>query len=201
MLLIMKNALIIFVRKPELGKIKTRLAKDLGDEKTLEVYKDLLQHTHDITIDLSCDKFIFYTDSVENNDIWENNLYNKYEQEGETLGDRMMQAFHYVFQAGYKKAVIIGSDCPSLSPTIIDEAFERLGNDDVVIGPSTDGGYYLLGMSKLIPELFQHKNWSTDTVLEYTIKDTVALKKQCSFLIELTDIDTIEDYKKFYLSS
>lgn len=201
MLLIMKNAIIIFVRKPELGKVKTRLAKDIGNEKALEIYKELLQHTHDISVGLNCDKFIFYTDSVESNDIWENDIYNKYEQEGETLGDRMFLAFHKVFQLGYKKVIIIGSDCPSLTATIIDEAFERLEIDEIVIGPSTDGGYYLLGMSKLIPELFQHKKWSTNTVLSDTIKETVALKKQCSFLVELTDIDTIEDYQKFYLSS
>lgn len=197
----MKNALIIFVRKPELGKVKTRLAKGLGDEKALAVYKELLQHTHDITIGLNCDKFIFYTDSVENNDIWENDIYNKNEQEGDTLGDRMFLAFHKLFQLNYKNVVIIGSDCPSLSSTIINEAFERLGKDDIVIGPSSDGGYYLLGISKLIPELFQNKRWSTDTVLTDTIKDTVKLKKQCSFLIELTDIDTIEDYQRYYLSN
>ena len=97
--------------------------------------------------------------------------------------------------------VIIGSDCPSLSPIIINEAFERLENDDIVIGPSSDGGYYLLGMSKLIPELFQHKKWSSDSVLADTIKDTVKLQKQYSFLTELSDIDTIEDYQKFYLSN
>jgi len=201
MLLIMKNALIIFVRIPELGKVKTRLAKDLGEEKALEVYKELLQHTHDISVDLECDKFVFYTDRIENDDIWENDLFSKYQQEGDSLGDRMMLAFHKLLQLNYKNVVIIGSDCPSLSPIIINEAFERLENDDIVIGPSSDGGYYLLGMSKLFPELFQHKKWSSDSVLADTIKDTVKLQKQYSFLTELSDIDTIEDYQKFYLSN
>ncbi len=196
-----KNALIIFVRKPELGKVKTRLAKSLGDEKALEIYIDLLQHTHAISVNLECDKYLFYSDGIEYNDIWESNIYNKNEQEGENLGDRMLLAFHKVFQLGYRSIVIIGSDCPGLSSEIINESFERLTNNDIVIGPSIDGGYYLLGMKKLIPELFKNKKWSTDFVLADTIKDTVSLKLQCSFLPELTDIDTEEDYQKFYLSN
>lgn len=193
----MKTAIIIFVRNPELGKVKTRLAKDIGNEQALNVYKELLLYTHDITRGFAGDRFVYYADSVTENDLWENSLYQKKLQEGEELGDRMMLAFFDLFQQGYSKLVIIGSDCPELSASIIEEAFVRLDDADVVIGPSSDGGYYLLGMKTLIPELFKNKQWSTDTVLAGTIENTVTLKKECSFLPELSDIDTAGDFYRF----
>ena len=94
----MKKALIIFVRNPELGKVKTRLAKSVGDEKALEIYKDLLRHTHEITLDVACDKFIFYADAINTTDIWENNLFNKELQIGNDLGQKMNNAFLKLFQ-------------------------------------------------------------------------------------------------------
>jgi uncharacterized protein len=193
----MKNAIIIFVRNPELGKVKTRLAKQVGEQEALDVYQELLQHTHDITYGLACDKFIYYTDSIPVNDLWENHLFEKKLQAGQHLGDRMMLAFMELFQLGYSKLLIIGSDCPELSPLIIDAAFDLLDLNDVVIGPSADGGYYLLGMKKLIPELFANKKWSTATVLSDSILDTVRLRKECSFLPELYDIDTAEDLYRY----
>ena len=80
----MKNAIIIFVRNPVLGKVKTRLAKDIGSEKALQVYKKLLQHTHTITADLDCDKFVYYADGISEHDIWENSLYKKRYSKGKT---------------------------------------------------------------------------------------------------------------------
>jgi uncharacterized protein len=189
----MKKAIIIFVRNPELGKVKTRLAKQIGDEQALQVYKELLQHTHTITADLDYSKFVYYADSIAEKDLWESSLFEKKVQEGESLGDRMMLAFFELFQQGYSKIIIIGSDCPELTGFIIEDAFDKLDSSDVVIGPSSDGGYYLLGLTKLLPDLFKNKQWSTDTVLADTIQDTVSLRKSCSFLTELSDIDTAED--------
>jgi uncharacterized protein len=189
----MKKAIIIFVRNPELGKVKTRLAKQIGDEQALQVYKELLQHTYTITADLDYSKFVYYADSIAEKDLWESSLFEKKVQEGESLGDRMMLAFFELFQQGYSKIIIIGSDCPELTGFIIEDAFDKLDSSDVVIGPSSDGGYYLLGLTKLLPDLFKNKQWSTDTVLADTIQDTVSLRKSCSFLTELSDIDTAED--------
>jgi uncharacterized protein len=189
----MKKALIIFVRHPEPGKVKTRLAKETGDEKALQVYKELLQHTHDIAIDIDCHKFVYYADGIAENDLWENNVFEKKSQKGDNLGNRMMAAFLELFQQGYSKIVITGSDCPGLTSLIIEEAFDKLATADVVIGPSYDGGYYLLGLTHLIPDLFINKQWSTDTVLTDTIRDIVRLRKLCSLLAELQDIDTAED--------
>jgi len=193
----MKKAIIIFVRNPELGKVKTRLAKEIGDKKALQVYSELLQHTHDITIDLDCDRFVYYADYIGNNDLWESENYEKRLQEGENLGNRMMVAFFELFQQGYSKLVIVGSDCPELTTFVIEEAFDKLDTTDVVIGPSSDGGYYLLGLTQLIPDFFKNKQWSTHTVLADTIKDTVALRKSCSFLTELSDIDTADDLRRY----
>ncbi len=193
----MKKAIIIFVRNPELGKVKTRLAKEIGDKETLQVYIELLQHTHDMTSELDCDRFVYYADYIDNNDLWENENFEKRLQEGESLGNRMMAAFFELFQQGYSKVVIVGSDCPELTTFVIEDAFDKLDATDVVIGPSSDGGYYLLGLTQLIPELFKNKQWSTDTVLADTIKDTVNLRKVCLFLTELSDIDTADDLRRY----
>ena len=195
----MKKAIIIFVRNPELGKVKTRLAKEIGDAKALQVYTELLQHTHTITSHLDCDRFVFYTDVINENDLW-NDGFEKKLQEGESLGDRMLLAFFELFQQGYSKIVIVGSDCPELTPFIIEDAFDKLDTSDVVIGPSTDGGYYLLGLTKLIPPLFATKQWSTGTVLADTINDIALLRKSYSLLTELSDIDTAQDLARFNLN-
>ena len=195
----MQKAIIIFVRNPELGKVKTRLAKEIGDAKALQVYTELLQHTHTITSHLDCDRFVFYTDVINENDLW-NDGFEKKLQEGESLGDRMLLAFFELFQQGYSKIVIVGSDCPELTPFIIEDAFDKLDTSDVVIGPSTDGGYYLLGLTKLIPPLFATKQWSTGTVLADTINDIALLRKSYSLLTELSDIDTAQDLARFNLN-
>jgi rSAM/selenodomain-associated transferase 1 len=195
--LLMKKAIIIFVRNPELGKVKTRLAKQIGDELTLQVYTELLLHTRDTTCNLDCDKFVFYSENIEDNDIWDTDRFEKKLQEGDNLGDRMMLAFFELFQQGYSKVVIIGSDCPELTSFVIEDAFDKLDLHEVVIGPSTDGGYYLLGLTHLLPDLFKDKEWSTDKVLAETIKDIVRLKRSSYFLTELADIDTAEDLHRF----
>ena len=109
----------------------------------------------------------------------------------------MTAAFFELFQQGYSKVAIIGSDCPELTTFVIKDAFNKLDTTDVVIGPSSDGGYYLLGLTHLVPELFNNKQWSTDTVLTDTIKDTIYLRKSCSFLTELSDIDTADDLRRY----
>ena len=188
------NALIIFVRNPELGKVKTRLAITIGNEKALEVYKDLLSHTMTITQTIDCDKFVFYDNSIDLNDIWSTNLFEKKIQFGADLGAKMQNAFQELFNLGYKNCIIVGSDLFDLQAKHINQAFHKLERNDAVIGPAEDGGYYLLGLKKIIPALFSNKNWGTETVLKDTLKDL----SSCSVnLLEiLNDIDTIEDLEK-----
>ncbi|MBF2709612.1 TIGR04282 family arsenosugar biosynthesis glycosyltransferase [Flavobacterium soyangense] len=188
------NALIIFIRNPQLGKVKTRLAKIIGDVNALEVYKDLLLHTMNETQSLECDKFVFYDQYIVTDDIWSENLYEKRVQFGEDLGAKMQNAFQNVFDLGYQNCIIIGSDLFDLKSDIIDNAFKKLQNNEVVIGPAEDGGYYLLGLKNIIPSLFKNKKWGTSTVLSSTIKN---LKDYKIEVIEtLNDIDTFEDLKK-----
>lgn len=188
-----KNAIILFVRHPEKGRVKTRLARDIGDDRALEIYKQLLDHTQAITKELDCDRFVFYADAIVANDIWEGNDYRKRVQAGDTLGERMKNAFAEVFDNGYQKVVIIGSDCPQLSSALISDAFKTLDTTDVVIGPATDGGYYLLALNYMITAVFENKQWSTDTVLTDTVADLEKLAVTYSLAPVLRDIDTADD--------
>ena len=190
------KALIIFVRKPELGKVKTRLAATLGNEKALAVYVELINHTRAIAGPANADKFIFYADSIAENDIWDEPGFTKKLQANDDLGGKMKDAFALLFKQGYEHVVIIGSDCFELSTVIIDEAFNMLKQKEVVIGPADDGGYYLLGMKTLLPFIFENKHWSTEHVFQQTISDLQ--KENISFaeLITLTDVDTEEDWMK-----
>jgi uncharacterized protein len=190
---LMKNALIIFVRKPELGKVKTRLAADIGDDRALQVYIELLKHTHAVTCNLCCDKYVYYSESTVEDDMWENTIFRKASQKGEGLGERMMAAFSDLFKNGYTKVVIIGSDCPALSTDIIESAFQELNVYNAVIGPSADGGYYLLGLTELLSGLFYNKQWSTASVLQDTITSITSLNKSYFLLPVLADIDTAGD--------
>jgi hypothetical protein len=100
------DALLIFTRNPELGKVKTRLAKTIGNEKSLIVYSDLLLHTRNETSALECDKFVFYDTMITDNDIWSEAIYQKKLQAGGDLGQRMQQAFATLFEMGYQNCII-----------------------------------------------------------------------------------------------
>jgi uncharacterized protein len=188
-----KNLLMLFVRNPELGKVKTRLAASVGPETALDIYLHLLRHTRDITKDLPMDKVVYYAENVEEEDLWPRQYYQKKLQPDGDLGDRMKMAFEVAFAEGYTSVVIIGSDCPQLSSDIINQAFEELKTHEVVIGPALDGGYYLLGMRRLHPELFQDKRWSTEHVFPDTLYDIERLHLSHTLLPYLSDIDRLED--------
>ncbi|CAN5213340.1 TIGR04282 family arsenosugar biosynthesis glycosyltransferase [soil metagenome] len=191
----MKEALIIFVRNLVLGKVKTRLAKTIGDEMALQVYKQLLLHTKTITKDFAVTRFVFYADHINEQDIWDNNFYNKSLQQGSDLGARMSKAFSELFSQGFKHIVIIGSDCYELTTEILQDAFAQLQHYDMVAGPSFDGGYYLLGLNKLHNTLFENKAWSTDNVMKATLQNADALDLSYYLLPVLNDIDDEDDLK------
>lgn len=191
----MKQALIIFVRKPELGKVKTRLAQTVGHQKALDIYHQLLQHTLSITKNLLVDKYVFYACSISETDMWGNEGYHRLLQKDSGLGEKMHHAFETILENGYKKVVIIGSDCIELTQKIVEKAFDALTTYDVVIGPANDGGYYLLGMKKLYPPFFINKRWSTGDVYETTVIDFKNLGLKYFELPLLIDIDTEEDWE------
>lgn len=186
-----KNLIITFIRNPQLGKVKSRLAKGIGQASALEVYKLLLEHTKTILQDLDCDKAIYYSVKVREDDIWDSTIFKKYQQKGDDLGARMQNAFEIGFKKGYEKILIVGSDLYDLNTEIINEAFLKLDNYDNVIGPAEDGGYYLLGMKILHPSVFNIENWGTETVYNQTISK---LKSNSVYVLEtLNDIDYVED--------
>jgi rSAM/selenodomain-associated transferase 1 len=186
-----KNLLLIFTRNPELGKVKTRLAKTVGDKTALKIYTFLLEKTQEISSKVTSDKAVYYSVKVRENDIWNEKLYQKHQQVGQDLGIRMLNAFKNGFNAGYEKIIIIGSDLFDLTSKNIEKAFEELDQSDVVLGPAEDGGYYLLGMNSLQETIFKNKAWGTETVRKNTLAD---LKQKKVFLLEtLNDVDVFED--------
>ena len=190
-----KKALIIFTRNPELGRCKTRLAETIGDEAALKIYTFLLRHTAKVSEGIKADKYVFYSETIEQFDLWNPDIFRKKRQFGTDLGERMANAFSELFDLGYEKALIIGSDLLDLSQHHIDNAFDQLNGHEVVIGPSTDGGYYMLGLKQIHEKIFKNKAWGTNTVLRDTLNDLQNINVE--ILEELNDIDTFEDMKHY----
>jgi rSAM/selenodomain-associated transferase 1 len=191
----MVRGLIIFMKNPEPGKVKTRLAKSIGEKAALEIYTRLLQYTKAVTSTVNASRYLFYSSRVDEQDDWDPSVYEKRVQSGFDLGERMANAFSTVLKE-VDQAVIIGSDCLELTASIIDKAFSALKRKDAVIGPARDGGYYLLGIKQFHPELFASKQWSTGTVYKDTVADLHALGLSYTELPVLSDIDDIDDLKR-----
>ncbi|MEQ8364678.1 MAG: TIGR04282 family arsenosugar biosynthesis glycosyltransferase [Cyclobacteriaceae bacterium] len=194
-----KSLLIIFYRNPELGKVKTRLAATLGDDKALAVYLKLVNHTQSITKGLIMDKMVCYSHYVDTEDSWDNEIFQKQIQKGNTLGDKLEHAVKNAFDRGYHAVSVIGSDCFELTKEVLNESFLRLEANDTVIGPAKDGGYYLLGMRKFVADFFKNKVWSTATVAQDTIKDFNRLGLTHFVLPVLSDVDREGDLPADFL--
>ena len=190
------DSIIIFVRYPLKGQVKTRLAKTTSSEFALGFYKlcaeNLIRKIKKVP---SVNRIVFYSNKNEKTEIinWLGSKLLFAPQDGDDLGSRMKNAFEKVFSAGSQKVIIVGTDIPDLSKKIIVEAFELLHSNDFVIGPAKDGGYYLLGMKKMHTELFEEIKYSTATVLSETLLKAKELNLTYELLTELKDIDTEED--------
>ena len=187
----MRDLLLIFTRNPELGKVKTRLAADVGQETALRIYETLLHHTRSVTEQLRVDRQVLFSEVMEKDGIWRSSRFQKGLQRGNDLGDRMANAFADGFSRGYEKVVIIGTDLYGLQQKDLEDAFDTLDESEVVIGPAEDGGYYLLGMRSMRRELFSQKDWGTSRVLDQTLKDLIGIP--ISLLRRQNDIDVLED--------
>ncbi len=192
----MSRALIIFIKNPEKGKVKTRLAQTVGNDRALQIYQALLEKTRTVALAVKAKRFLFYSQWINELDNWSGEDFDKRVQEGNSLGDRMKNAFGEALKR-HAKGIIIGSDCPLISKEIIEEAYQKLDDKDFVLGPALDGGYYLLGMKTLQPAVFEDMEWSTDKVLEETIKRIKALQASYYGLPALPDIDYEEDWEKY----
>ena len=193
-----KNLLIVFVKNIKLGKVKTRLAKSIGDDGAIEVYKHLVAITEQETKKTTnCDLHIYFSDVIIETK-WEDHL--KFVQCEGDLGIKMKNAFENGFRMGYKSIMGIGSDLPNLNAEIIDNGFEALEKVQSVFGPAEDGGYYLIGMNKLQSCIFENKPWSTENLLKISLEELELNNISYSLLEVLNDIDTVEDLKESILA-
>ncbi len=197
----MKNdiAIVIFTKNPELGKVKTRLIPELGRRNAYNLYCELLQHTLNTVTKLkNIDTYIFTTPSINHRffNTYKNNLSISFQlQKGDDLGERMHNAFIEML-AKYKMVILVGCDCAEISVSVLTNAVAALENNDVVIGPSNDGGYYLIGLKKANLNLFNSIEWGTSTVFNKTVERIKKDNLSCYKTEKLIDIDEYDDLKK-----
>ena len=191
--------MLFFVKNPERTKVKTRLASAIGDQMAVKLYKRFLL---EMLSTLNSGTFLFYVcfhpeDSLKDLKNWLGEDYLYIPQMGENLGEKMKNAFIEAFSMNFKKVLLIGSDIPDLQLEFIQEAFESLDEKDVVIGPSVDGGYYLIGFKDktFLPRAFEKIPWSTGRVYDETMKVLENQRLAVHTLQPLRDMDTVEDLR------
>ena len=194
----MRKCLIIFTRYPEPGKTKTRLIPVLGAEGAATLQRQMTQHKLAEVQKLQAVSKL----SVEvhfaggNEQLMQDWLGSSitYQQQSEgDIGCRMASAFEASFEGRMNRVVLIGTDCPDLNAHLLVEAFQALEQHDLVLGPAEDGGYYLIGLRRLIPELFTGISWSTAEVLQQTQTMAQKLGLSAGYLPLLSDVDRPED--------
>ena len=214
------NHLIIFIKYPEPGKVKTRLSKGIGKENAAMLYKLFVEtllkrisynrhcSEHKNSVNSHYETTIFFSPEDKNNEIKDwlgQKCHDKFSpQHGNDLGERISNAFRQISNSGAKKAIIIGSDTPALDKETILRAFDLLNHNDTVIGPTMDGGYFLLGLSFITDtfkndkswEIFTNINWSTENVFRQTIKSIKRCGLTHKLLSEYYDIDTLPDLSR-----
>jgi rSAM/selenodomain-associated transferase 1 len=189
-----EKALALFLKNQRLGAVKTRLAAAIGNQRALEIYARLVALTLKAAKGVSASLHLFYGDALESTSI--NLQAEQHIQIGSGLGERMNNAFNELLN-NYKKVVLIGSDLPEISATLIDEAFEKLDSCDLVIGPAEDGGYYLIALKAPQPSLFTSIEFSNAEVYERTLMCADSEKLKVAILKKLRDVDTADDLAHF----
>jgi uncharacterized protein len=195
------DCVAVFTKYPEPGRVKTRLSAGIGPIASAELYNDLVRKTLSTARRSRKDVAIFFDPSspFERYKKWLGYDYAYYHQDGADLGIRMKNAFSALFDDGYKHAVLVGCDVPSLNEAILSEAFAGLHRGQVSVGPAEDGGYYLVGFSKngFHGEVFGRKNWGESTVCAELLEDLSRARADILLLPKLIDIDTLSDVEKF----
>ncbi len=192
------NQLIVFARVPKLGQNKTRLIPALGAEKATQVYQYLAKQTLAAVRQLAsqgkCRVTVQFTGGTLGEIQAEFGDDLEYcEQQGAALGERLKHATSVAFKGGAQRVVVIGTDCPSLTSGDLERAFDELERHDVVLGPALDGGYYLIGLTRDQPLLFEKVDWSTALVFEQTVQRARSLSLRLRSLSDLPDVDYPED--------
>jgi len=196
----MNNNILLFVKYPEKGEVKTRLAKATGDSKAVSLYKCFVDEIIKTLRKVKAVIWICYypEKSADNMVDWLGDAFYYSQQKGRDLGERLQHCFEMSFEKGFEKTIVLASDIPEISENIIDEAFKCLEYKDAVIGPSYDGGYYLAGFKKKSydPRIFENISWSTNLVYEETLGKIESCKLSYSVLEKINDMDTIDDICK-----
>ena len=196
----MTELLAVFARSPEDGKVKTRLSPPLTAEQALALHRALVEDTLDHLNRIErpgIERLLLLSNPLRDPSAltvpsgWTTTV-----QASGGLGERLASLFYSGFRRGVTRLVVLGSDSPTVPPEVVHEAFDDLEQRKVVLGPAEDGGYYLLGCSEWIPELFQGIDWGTPEVLEQTMNVVKARKISVSTLIRWYDIDRGEDLDK-----
>jgi rSAM/selenodomain-associated transferase 1 len=199
------NRLLVFARLPEHGRVKTRLAAAVGDDRALELYRAMLrdvvrgvgQRTPQTAIE-----FLWPPTPAANGALLRE-TFGEHEtamQTGATLGDRLSMAFsERFFFHRTEKIIAIGSDDPTIDRVTIDRVFEFLDSCEYVVGPAADGGYYLIGCraQAFDPSIFEAIDWGTPSVLETTLRRIATLNRTVALLPCRYDIDTVEDLHRY----
>lgn len=200
---VIENCVLFFVKYPAVGRVKTRLAKQLGRKAASDLYKNFVNDILAMLNNLSVSLKIFFDppDTKKQIQQWLGEKYSYAPQTGQGLGQRMKNAFLQAFSEGFKSVIIIGSDSPDLPADFINRALSVLNTHDVVIGPSSDGGYYLIGFVRdtFLPEVFEEISWGSDSVFEQTINILKQHKQKLYLLPQWYDVDTSEDLKSLLL--
>ena len=180
-----RACIAVFMRSPESGSVKTRLSKHLGSEVVLGLYKcfvrDILRAAEKTGYEI---KIFYYPPNSETEVAdWIGNTFKLYPQRGKDLGMRMANAFSKIFSLGYEEAILIGTDCPDIRENILTEAFQSFQDTGCVIGPSLDGGYYLIGFNRhtFSKDVFKKISWGTGRVFAETLEraQAAATRWQC----------------------
>ncbi len=191
-----KSCVLLFAKPPIKGTVKTRLAEDLGDEHALRIYKSLFSFVVRRVNDGDYDKIVYWAQPYSLKDSVLPKNFLAYIQQGTDLGERLKNACYHA-SLYYDKIIIIGSDCPFVSTELIEKALKALTQNPVVIGPTYDGGYYLIGMDQFYPQLFNKIAWSTNQVFSQTLDNIKKASLVGSILQTFYDIDTQNDWERF----
>jgi hypothetical protein len=199
-----KQITLFFVKSPQPGHVKTRLAEDVGSDEATDIYRHLVQRlVRQFPADLNLR--VCFTPAEEEETVREwlapqldaRDIDWQLEPQFEgDLGQRMSAAFAMAFADGAEKVLIIGSDTPGVNTSHFQETWDALDEVDVVIGPARDGGYYLLGLRSYCSDLFENVPWSSEETLDTTMERAMEAGLEVSWLEELNDIDTLEDWKE-----
>lgn len=190
----MKRCLIIFAKEPQPGHVKTRLNGYLSSRQCVNLYKAFLKDTAALARQINCEIKILAYDSAQKTPCYLKRIFPDFifhQQVGSHLGQRMHQAFKFAKRHRAARAIIIGSDSPTLPSEYIGQAFVSLETTDIVLGPSHDGGYYLLGLKNSTAGLYHRISWSTPGVFQNTVRNIRRLKKNLAVLKPWYDVDSV----------